>query len=412
MTSIYNADVGNFNGKISDILKQNWYYCSVSDSMKEIAHIAIVGAGAAGLQLALEICRNTYFDSHSILIFEPEDKVLNDKTWSYWEKGKGHYGQILTGRWNTGSFYGNGNESLLHLKNYEYKTLRSSDFYAFAKKTLSSHTNVTWIKEKVHSIDKAAICQLNSSGKSYYAELVFDSRFDEKNLAADKRSTKILQHFSGWFITTKSQNFDPSRFVMMDFRYKEKASSSFMYLLPFSETEALLEFTYFNEKLVEQEVYDKKIQEYLSEELHIDEYEIVEKEYGLIPMTDFNFTKDNTSNYIKIGTAGGWVKASTGYSFKNSSRYSKVIVDNIMNGKPVNSNIHNRSYAFYDSIFLDVLSRRNDLGERIFSDLYSKVEIERLFQFLDEELSFLQIMRLFSKLPTWPFLVSFFRKML
>ena len=58
----------------------------------------------------------------------------------------------------------------------------------------------------------------------------------------------------------------------------------------------------------------------------ISAFEIEEKEQGNIPMTCYPFWKHNTKNIINIGSAGGWTKASTGYTFKNATKKSKALV--------------------------------------------------------------------------------------
>ena len=64
-------------------------------------------------------------------------------------------------------------------------------------------------------------------------------------------------------------------------------------------------------------------------ELKIEKYEILEEEMGVIPMTDFPFHKKNNNTLTKIGTAGGWVKPSSGYAFKNCEKYASTVAENI-----------------------------------------------------------------------------------
>ena len=97
-----------------------------------------------------------------------------------------------------------------------------------------------------------------------------------------------------------------------------------LYVLPTSSTEALLEYTLFSKDLLSKEEYENEIQIY-TKKLGITDYEIVEKEQGNIPMTNYKFWKHNTKNIINIGSAGGWTKASTGYTFANTIKKSKNI---------------------------------------------------------------------------------------
>ena len=81
------------------------------------------------------------------------------------------------------------------------------------------------------------------------------------------------------------------------------------------------------------DVYEEYIKDYLNKYYGKSTYKLVKSEFGVIPMTTYPFHSDSTMNITKIGTAGGWVKPSTGYSFKNCEKYSEKILDNIKNGK-------------------------------------------------------------------------------
>ena len=98
---------------------------------------AIVGAGAAGLQLAYELVKDSHFDKCTILIIDQSDKSTNDRTWSFWEKDNIRYDDILWADWSIGEFHGSNKSTTFDLNPYRYKTLRSSSFYAFMKKALN-----------------------------------------------------------------------------------------------------------------------------------------------------------------------------------------------------------------------------------------------------------------------------------
>jgi lycopene beta-cyclase len=74
-------------------------------------------------------------------------------------------------------------------------------------------------------------------------------------------------------------------------------------------------------RAITKEEYETEIQNYI-QKLGITNYEIIDKEQGNIPMTSYPFWKHNTKRIIHIGSAGGWTKASTGYTFKNATKKS------------------------------------------------------------------------------------------
>ena len=65
----------------------------------------------------------------------------------------------------------------------------------------------------------------------------------------------------------------------MDFSVEQKGNTRFMYVLPTSPTEALLEYTLFSKELLSKEEYEAEIEKYL-QQLGISHYTILEKEIG------------------------------------------------------------------------------------------------------------------------------------
>ena len=106
----------------------------------------------------------------------------------------------------------------------------------------------------------------------------------------------------------------------MDYSIKHENDTSFTYVLPFTENLALVEVTFFTPHVVEEQTYDKYLERYIKTVLKIKDYTILSKEKGNIPMTSYPFYHSNSINLTKIGTAGGWIKSSSGYGFKNTEK--------------------------------------------------------------------------------------------
>ena len=120
--------------------------------------------------------------------------------------------------------------------------------------------------------------------------------------------------------------------------------------------------------------------------------------------------KKSTKNITKIGTVGGWVKASTGYSFKNCEKYSLKIIDNIKKGKALRI-IPKKRYYFLDKILLGVLSTYNNRGETIFYRLIKRNYTKKILQFLDEESRPLDILKIVFSMRSIYFILIFFRSL-
>jgi len=369
----------------------------------------IIGSGLAGLQLAYELSKDPHFLKLKFAIIDPSLKESNDKTWCFWEKGIGKWDEIITRTWNHGKFISSEANIDLKLNPYSYKMLRSLDFYNFIKSALKPKTNFHFILDEIVEIDELNSIAIGKEG-NYVASHFFDSRIDS-GYSEDSKSIKIFQHFKGWHIKTNAPVFDKSTFTMMDFRIKFPESTSFTYVLPLNENEALLEYTFFTPFLTDDPVYDSYLKRYIKEILKIDEYEILATEKGVIPMTDHNFHDASSSKVTKIGTAGSWVKGSTGYSFKHTEKKITQLITNIKSGKDPKNGLLNKRFRWYDAIFLDVLNRNNEQGEQLFSKFYSKNSPQEIFKYLDEETNISEELKIMFSLYDSEFVRSFLRKL-
>nr|WP_321230880.1 lycopene cyclase family protein [uncultured Psychroserpens sp.] len=369
----------------------------------------IVGNGLAGLQLALKLTSETSFDQKTIALIDPSDKTTNDKTWSFWETEPSQWNEIIHKSWNRASIITSKKTTNLNLTPYAYKTIRAIDFYTEAKAQLNQKDNIYFIEERVSSVQEKEQVTVTTNKNSYTSTHVFDSRIPEEFSTEANDSISIIQHFKGWIIKTESDVFDEDKVTMMDYSLKDGNQTTFTYVLPFSKREALVEFTYFTANTVDELVYDTYIKTYIKEYLKIDSYSILETEAGQIPMTNYNFSKFNTKKITKIGTGGGWVKGSTGYSFKHTEKKVAIIIDNLKTGRIPSHGLFRRKYKFYDKVFLKVLKDENHKGEWIFENFYAKNSVQTMFRFLDEESSFREELKIMMSLFSWSFIKAFFK---
>jgi len=368
----------------------------------------IVGAGTSGLHLIKSITEDKFFKEKKILLIDKSLKNNEEKCFSFWEKGKGKWDKIITKSWSNGHFISKDHIINLDLKDYKYKMIKSKDFNKYVKKIISSHSNIEIIKDDVINIRKENNQVVVVANKTnYICEHVFDSRFpNDINL---NTHISIKQHFKGWIIETKAPKFDSKTFTIMDYRIRDLNKTAFTYVLPISNKKALIEYTYFTKELVDSKEYDLKLKKYIKKILKINDYSILNEEYGIIPMTNYPFFNHSTDNITKIGTAGGWVKPSTGYSFKNSERNSKKIVKQLKKNITLITVKSKLRYYHMDKIFLDVLEKNNWFGEKLFFLLFKKNSANKIFEFLDEKSNFFSELKIIKSLFSIHFIKSFIR---
>jgi lycopene beta-cyclase len=190
---------------------------------------------------------------------------------------------------------------------------------------------------------------------------------------------------------------------MMDFRVHQQQGTTFAYVLPFSTTSALVEYTLFTKELLPQEKYDKELENYIHNFLGIKNYSVKEEEFGVIPMTNEKFSF--AGNGWQIGTAGGQTKASSGYTFQFIQKQSQQIVDYLIGKKNLNHlPASPKRFRFYDNVLLHILYHNQLPGDKIFIQLFKKNKPQQVLRFLDNETSLKEELKIISSLPTWPFL--------
>lgn len=372
-------------------------------------HYIFTGAGLSALMTVYEMILSGKFQDKSILLLDENRKKTNDRTWCFWDT-EDSFQNLAHTKWDSAWFKTETFERKLDLKPYKYNMIKGLDFYNLVFDLISKQENIHFVNQKIIDFEELGEhCIVKTESENYTCNKIFNSIFNSELVKNQNKYPLLQQHFIGWFIKSKEAVFNKEIATFMDFSVEQKGNTRFMYVLPTSTNEALLEYTLFSKELLSKSEYEKEIQKYL-QKLGISEYEILEKEQGNIPMTCYPFWKHNTKNILNIGSIGGWTKASTGYTFKNTTKKAKQLVQFL----EVNSNFikfHKRDkFWFYDLLLLDILDKKNQLGFSIFSSMFQKGNTSLIFKFLDEETSFFEDLKVIWKCPKGLFIKALLRR--
>jgi len=372
----------------------------------------IAGAGAAGLSLALRLA-DPAFAHKQVLLLDRSTKRENDRTWCFWEKGPGLFDQVVYRQWSTVAFHGPEVSRQLALAPYQYKMIRGLDFYDYCLKKLEASANVTVRKAEIYDVHAHETgVEVDTSEGSFTADWAFSSLLGNEEIHEAKRAHFLWQHFLGWHIKSESPVFDPQQPVFMDFRIPQTEGSCFVYVLPFSPFEALIEYTVFSPEVWDKARYEQGLKEYLRMFLSLSDFSILHVEQGRIPMSSHRFPVQD-GRVVFIGTAGGQTKASTGYTFMNIQRHSEHLVDRIRAGKlPVaRKSAWERRFMQYDNTMLRVLVQDAYSGADLFQRLFTANPPARMFDFLDEQSHLGQELLIMNSVPRLRFAKAFFSEM-
>jgi len=325
--------------------------------------IIIVGAGAAGLSLASSIAQTEMLSHLQVLLLDKSEKKGNDRTWCFWESGDGDYDDILTRSWPSVYFHSN---------------------------SLSTKLDID----------------------PYISDMVFSSK-----LPIDIDYSKSLytdQHFGGWFVEFQEDVFDSDTATFMDFRIDQNNEHRFCYVLPLTGRKALVEVAIFSNDHQDQNGYDQILADYISEYISESDYSIKEREYGVIPMTNYSFWDHNKGKLYHIGTAGGAVKPSSGYAFRRILQHTDRIIECLVSKGSISKSYDQfrGRHLLYDSTMLDVLEVQNISGAKVFSDLFKNAKPDLILKFLDGDTTFIEDIGIMKSVPIWPFIKGMSRVML
>tara|TARA_B100001093_G_scaffold153067_1_gene145865 strand:+ start:8807 stop:9961 length:1155 start_codon:yes stop_codon:yes gene_type:complete len=374
----------------------------------------ICGGGASGLSLAFELSKDYAFKSKKILIIDPEyPKNINDRTWCFWEKSDNEkWENSIFHKWENILFKGDNFKKNISLNPLSYKMLKSKSFYDYVNTIIKRNPNIDSVNEKVIEYkDHGNFCKVKTESNVYETKKVFNSILQWDNINNHKKYPLLIQHFEGWFIKTKKDFFNPNEATFMDFTIDQNSNTKFIYTLPFSKNEALIEYTLFSKNVLSKKSYEKFLKSYLNK-IGINEYSLISKESGKIPMTGYPFHKHNSKNILHIGSAGGWSKPSTGYTFKNIERNTKRLLNFLKSESDLRIFHKTTRFRYYDIIFLDVLFNNNHLGKKLFTEMFKNNKPKIIFKFLDEKSNIFEELRIMSNFSIGIFIKTIVKRFL
>lgn len=358
----------------------------------------IVGGGASGLSLAymLSVSKIPF---NRVLIFEPDAKIENDRTFSYWttQQDADPWNSILYKTWNACTFKPHPLPSF-DISPFVYKTVRAADFYRFVKSHLQQDNRFEIRQQVVSKIETHQhIGIVYSCGEAYTAQWVFNSAFRNQELIPSK--PHLWQHFKGWCIECQEPVFKTFNVpIFMDFTIDQKNDCRFIYVLPYTNHRALIEYTGFSTQTWNDLEYEETLKSYISA-LHITKYSIYERESGKIPMSANAFKNPYGSRVIPIGTAGGCTKMSSGYTFAFILKHSQQICNALHMGQRPQAYKRHWRFEWYDKTVLEVLQHTHFKGAKLFSHLFKTHPPQRLFRFLNEESNLSEELKIMWSMP-------------
>jgi len=365
----------------------------------------LAGGGMAGLSFAHYLAKSS-LSSRRILIIDRG--IRNEQTFCYWNSDSCEFDFLAEKSWDSLYFHSARPSSLkIAIEPYSYRKINWNAWYSFIEAELGKYPNIHFLAAEIESITYQGLgSSVQTSAGDYYAsEKIIDSfsPFPCEN----NNPQHLKQHFLGWVVECNFNNFETDAAHLFDFRVAFGNECEFMYVLPTSPRKALFEYTFFSSTLREPDYYRDKIKSYLFAYygLTVDDYLLKEEESGVIPMRNNPNKPENLyQKHLKIGTSGGFVKSTTGYSFYRTQKFCQDLVASLENGPSAQLVIPVRPWKIWlDEVFLQVLIDQKIAGSKVFESLFYNNKPALLLKFLQEETTAREDLRLMWSVPTIPF---------
>lgn len=358
------------------------------------ADVIIAGAGLSGLSLAVALLDAGLPDDARILIIDPRETLSGaDRTWSFFDLVPHAFESAITHRWNRWRVRNGGAEALRSAPGLTYCCIPGERFYELALERLAGpDTRVEFMLGVTveHLEDVGAQVDVHTSAGLLHARLAMDSRPPSLPRGSDAgNDVHLLQHFRGRVVRSTDPIFEVDTATLMDFDVTQAHGIHFVYVLPFDAHTALVESTFFTERVLPDAVYETAIETWLAHRLPHAVFQTISNEAGVIPMTTAPFDAWPSPRIVRIGTAGGHAKPSTGYAFLAVQRFVHEFAPRVVSalrtgGCAEPPPARSARTTALDTIFLSYLRSHPERAPETFYRLFERVPPAVLARFLSD----------------------------
>lgn len=342
---------------------------------------AIVGAGCAGLSLAVQLIEAGFREP--LHLYERRREYNDDRTWCAFRVDAHRFAGCVSKRWNRVSVQADKKRVTANLRDHPYEHIASKDFYREALGVVRAAENV----ELYLGVEAEALpgAKVRTHDEVHSFAHVFDSCF------TGELPDGLWQCFSGVVVETEEPRFDPTTAMLMDFDVglPRPGALQFRYVLPFNEHHALIENTYFAHSLTES---GSSLGPWLAE---LGPHTIMRRESGALPMSA-GLGAEHQDGVTPIGLAAGSAKPSSGYAFDFIQRHCRALIDDPMAPMP-----RDWLATVLDQILLDEMTKNPQLGAKLFRNMFDRNEGDRIARFMMEGASAADVTRIMASVPSF-----------
>jgi lycopene beta-cyclase len=187
---------------------------------KHLTQIAVIGDGCAALSLA---SKADLLPKYQLHVIAPKMHLSEqDHIWGLWQMDwLQDVVPLARKTWHKWAIINHNTKVVMQANEHPYQAVTRRSWLAHCKR--KAQQNKVSFHETIADIGTLPLRQ------------IFDSR------PPKQKSGMMLQHFIGWEVRADPGSFDDKIAILMDFRCDQSRGMHFIYFLPFSNSDALVE---------------------------------------------------------------------------------------------------------------------------------------------------------------------------
>ena len=340
----------------------------------------ILGDGIAAMMLA---SRAGEMPEHEMTIVHPEGApMLKDHMLGFWNMdGLEMAVESSRASWSKWAIVTDTNKSVMHSDKHAYHIMHKANYIQNCRDKAT--------QEGVEFIEQKSMTTTESS-----------QTFDSRPPRASKNA--MLQHFLGQEVEVDKPVFDSSTAILMDFRVDQSEGMHFIYLLPYSPTQALVESTLFSTTVLDREYYVNTINDYLADHYGASVHNIIHEEQGVIPMGTLS---PHDENIPGLGANAGAIRPASGYTFVFIHQQIQRAIEASKQGKPLRfKRPHKAIDVWMDAVLLTVLRNWPQQGPKLFGRMASSLSGDEFVRFMSGQANWRLRLKVIMAMPKLPFI--------
>jgi len=371
--------------------------------MSDVFDLVILGGGCAGLSLSTALATQGVRCPHTLVI-ESRTEYTNDRTWCYWKDASAHAPYPTRHRWQTMRVVHAGQSVSLDCGSTPYQMVAAQDFYAAAQGLIDRSPNMTLMLGTSvfgESIRRDGVWHVSTSAGTVTARSVVDTRPPQ---VPRRDGATLWQSFYGHEIECSAAMFDPLSLDLMNFLAPDERHVPFVYVLPLTPTQALVEVTVFGATPLAPEALSARLDAAVAQRVGGAPFTILRSEHGILPMGLNEAPRPAHTSFANVGVMAGGARPSTGYAFQRIQRWAGECAHALMHcDHPVGHQPDPLLLRVMDQIFLDVLRANPSRGGALFFSLFSRTDPARVIRFLSGDAGVVDSLVVVAGMPVLPF---------